>query len=65
MKIYTPYIDIEEDKVYITGSKESLTALGSLLITKGKLGSSMSAIFYDGRNKPIYIECSDDNFVEI
>ena len=60
MGAYTPYIHVGENDIEIIGEPEGLEALGQMLIAKAKLGSSLSATFNDGRNKPIKITSSDD-----
>jgi len=58
--MHTPIIEIKEYSIIITGSQESLIALGEILITKGKIGENMSVVFYDGIRKPIEIKCKED-----
>ena len=48
------------DRITIIGDSENLSALGSALILKAKMGKSMSCIIQDGHNIPIHILHVDD-----
>jgi hypothetical protein len=58
--VFTPYIHIYSDHIEILGDKNSLKALGEILILKAKLGKHGSFTFMDGINKPIKIISSDE-----
>ena len=56
----SPYIHENEKEYCIIGSKESLNALGEMLIQKSKIGTRLSTVFTDGVNKPIRILINED-----